>query len=100
MIKEKRIRKLSKEIDLCTKCPLHKERKNAVPGAGNVNSEFLIIGEAPGKKEDEEKKTFVGKAGQILDLLLKEINLTRDDFFYLTWLNAGLQIIEIQNYMK
>lgn len=73
--------KLSKEIDLCKRCPLFKTRKNAVAGSGSIYSKILIIGEAPGKTEDEEKRPFAGRAGKILDMLLKSIGLSRKDVY-------------------
>jgi uracil-DNA glycosylase len=81
MIKEAAMQKLSKEIDQCKRCSLYKTRKNAVTGDGDVNSKILIIGEAPGKTENEEKKAFAGKAGQVLDNLLQSISLQRDDIY-------------------
>lgn len=73
--------KLSKEIDQCKRCPLYKTRKNAVAGEGNLHSRILIIGEAPGKTEDEEKKPFAGRSGKILDMVLKSIDLSREDVY-------------------
>jgi uracil-DNA glycosylase len=73
--------RLSKKVDICVKCPLHKSRKNAVAGDGKANAEIFFVGEAPGKEEDLEKRTFTGRSGKLLDLLLSEINLKRDDVY-------------------
>ena len=81
MVEDEQMLKLLKEIDICTKCPLHKTRKNALTGDGRINSKILLIGEAPGQLEDEKKKAFIGRAGQVLDTLLKEINLTRNNIY-------------------
>ena len=51
--------------------------KNLVFADGNINSEIMIIGEAPGKTEDKLKKPFVGRAGKLLDKLLNRIHLDR-----------------------
>lgn len=68
-------------IKNCNDCALSKNRKNIVIGEGNEKSHILIIGEAPGKKEDIEKKPFVGRAGNTLDSLLKKIDLNRQDTY-------------------
>jgi len=67
------------EIIVCTKCPLWKTRKNAVPGEGNSESPVMFIGEAPGQSEDIKGKPFVGAAGKFLETLLSEIGLSRND---------------------
>jgi uracil-DNA glycosylase len=69
------------EIYTCTLCGLHSGRTRTVPGAGNPNAEILFIGEAPGYYEDQQGLPFVGKSGQYLDELLKQIGLARDDVF-------------------
>jgi len=69
------------EVIVCTKCPLWKTRKNAVPGEGNPESLVMFIGEAPGQSEDIEGKPFVGAAGKFLETLLSEIGLSRSDVF-------------------
>lgn len=67
------------EVRSCTACALHKDRTRAVPGEGPVNAEILFIGEAPGRNEDQQGRPFVGQAGKLLEELLAEIGLTRDD---------------------
>jgi len=69
------------EIIVCTKCPLWKTRKNAVPGEGNSESPVMFIGEAPGQSEDIKGKPFVGAAGKFLETMLSEIGLSRNDVF-------------------
>ena len=69
------------EVIVCTKCPLWKTRKNAVPGEGNPESPVMFIGEAPGQSEDIKGKPFVGAAGKFLETLLSEIGLSRNDVF-------------------
>jgi DNA polymerase len=72
---------LNNLISNCRKCDLYKTRTNTVPGDGNKNADIFFIGEAPGKNEDIQGKPFVGRAGKILDELLKFINLNRKDIF-------------------
>jgi len=65
----------------CTRCPLYATAKNPVPGAGNPDADFMIVGEAPGQNEDEQGVPFVGQAGQLLIKIIGAIGLTRDDVF-------------------
>jgi DNA polymerase len=69
------------EVVVCTKCPLWKARKKAVPGVGNPRSQIMLIGEAPGRSEDAKGEPFVGMAGKFLDLLLSQIGFSREDVF-------------------
>lgn len=70
---------ISKNIKICKKCALCKTAKNAVPGEGNPDSKIVFIGEAPGQNEDETGRPFVGRAGKLLESLLKEIGYRRED---------------------
>jgi uracil-DNA glycosylase len=72
---------LYKEVSGCTKCPLHETRTKAVFGAGNADAELMFVGEAPGAEEDRQGLPFVGRAGQLLNQLLEEIELSREDVF-------------------
>lgn len=72
---------IAREIRMCTKCPLHKARKKAVPGEGNHKAEILFIGEGPGSSEDEQGRPFVGEAGKFLDELLNSAKIKREDVF-------------------
>jgi DNA polymerase len=65
----------------CTRCPLYATAKNPVPGTGNPNADFMIVGEAPGANEDEQGVPFVGQAGQLLTKIIEAIQLGRDDVF-------------------
>ncbi|WP_069807229.1 type-4 uracil-DNA glycosylase [Vulcanisaeta thermophila] len=65
----------------CTRCRLHEGRKNAVPGEGPLNAKLMIIGEAPGEKEDIEGRPFVGAAGQLLTKLLNSVGIRREDVY-------------------
>jgi uracil-DNA glycosylase len=62
----------------CTRCPLHQTRTTVVFGAGNADSDLMFIGEAPGANEDRMGLPFVGQAGKLLDKLLGEIGLERN----------------------
>jgi uracil-DNA glycosylase len=72
---------LYKEVRGCERCPLHATRTQAVFGAGNANADLMFVGEAPGQQEDIQGIPFVGRAGQLLNELLAENGLARDDVF-------------------
>jgi len=72
---------LIQQILTCTKCGLHKYRKNAVPGEGRVDAVLMFVGEAPGAHEDEEGRPFVGAAGKLLTQLIESIGLKRGDVY-------------------
>jgi uracil-DNA glycosylase len=73
--------KLFREVKECQRCPLYATRTNAVFGSGNADADLMFVGEAPGFHEDQQGKPFVGAAGKLLDTLLGEIGLSRDDVF-------------------
>ena len=62
--------KLRSEVAVCTRCELHKNRTQTVFGVGNINADWLIIGEAPGAEEDRQGEPFVGLAGKLLNSML------------------------------
>jgi uracil-DNA glycosylase family 4 len=72
---------LYRQVSECTRCPLHAERTRAVFGAGNADAELMFIGEAPGAEEDRQGIPFVGRAGQLLNQMLEEIGMKREDAF-------------------
>src|ERR1700759_1936355 len=72
---------LYKEVSNCRKCPLYETRTKAVFGAGNADADLMFVGEAPGAEEDRQGLPFVGRAGQLLNQLLEEIGLSREDVF-------------------
>ena len=67
----------------CTKCELHKTRSNVVLGVGNRSAEILLVGEGPGESEDLKGEPFVGRAGKLLDDMLKIIGLDRTKNIYI-----------------
>ncbi|MEA2174600.1 MAG: uracil-DNA glycosylase [Blastocatellia bacterium] len=79
--KAARLEELAAQIRVCTKCPLCESRTLAVPGDGKPNAKVMIIGEAPGREEDESGHPFVGSAGRYLDHVLEGTGLNRRDFF-------------------
>ncbi len=74
---------LKNQCMTCQKCDLCKTRKNVVFGIGNPRSEVVFIGEGPGEQEDIQGKPFVGRSGQLLDKMLKAVDLSRDENIYI-----------------
>ncbi|HET7052409.1 MAG TPA: uracil-DNA glycosylase [Solirubrobacterales bacterium] len=72
---------LYKDVQACTLCPLHETRAKAVFGAGDADADVMFVGEAPGAEEDRQGLPFVGRAGQLLNQMLGEIGLSREDVF-------------------
>jgi uracil-DNA glycosylase family 4 len=79
MDKKEMMEKLNKQIASCKKCSLCETALNPVPGEGNINAEIVFIGEAPGATEDKLGRPFVGRAGNLLEKLLGDIGLKRQD---------------------
>jgi DNA polymerase len=73
--------KVAQEIFECDRCGLTADCTNKVIGEGNIDSDIVLVGEAPGKKEDETGRPFVGTAGRLLDELMETANIDRDDVF-------------------
>jgi DNA polymerase len=72
---------LKAEVLSCKKCGLHTTRTQGVFGVGNRRADWLIIGEAPGAEEDRQGEPFVGRAGQLLNAMLRAIGLERESVF-------------------
>ena len=72
---------LKAEVLSCKKCSLHTTRTQGVFGVGNRRADWLIIGEAPGAEEDRQGEPFVGRAGQLLNAMLRSIGLPREAVF-------------------
>jgi len=79
--RRERLVDLYKEVQACTRCPLHETRTKAVFGAGDADADLMFVGEAPGADEDRQGLPFVGRAGQLLNQMLEGIGLSRDDVF-------------------
>ncbi len=79
--KKREMQRIIDEISKCEKCELHKTRKKPVPGEGSITSRIMLIGEAPGRNEDEQGKPFVGQAGKFLNQLLKEAGIRREEVY-------------------
>ena len=74
---------LEKECKKCEKCKLSKTRTNVVFGVGNPEADVMFIGEGPGENEDLQGEPFVGRGGQLLDKMLKAVDLDRNKNIYI-----------------
>ena len=72
---------LEQAVRTCTRCVLHATRTQAVFGVGNRQARWMIIGEAPGGEEDRQGEPFVGRAGQLLNVMLQAVGLSREQVF-------------------
>ena len=79
--KRKLLVELYYQTSRCQNCKLGRTRRRVVFGSGDINSNIMLIGEAPGYHEDLQGKPFVGEAGQLLDRILTAINLKREKVF-------------------
>ncbi|MEM9208282.1 MAG: uracil-DNA glycosylase [Pseudomonadota bacterium] len=73
--------KLRRIVAECRACALHESRTQTVFGVGNPTADWMIIGEAPGAEEDRRGEPFVGRAGKLLDEMLRAIGLDRNTAF-------------------
>jgi DNA polymerase len=69
---------LRQAVAECTACELCRSRRQTVFGVGHAQAHWMIVGEAPGEQEDLKGEPFVGAAGQLLDNMLRAVNLTRE----------------------
>jgi DNA polymerase len=76
------LRAIREDIGDCTRCVLHKQgRKQIVFGVGDPRAALMFVGEAPGADEDEQGEPFVGRAGQLLNNMIKAMGLRREDVY-------------------
>lgn len=68
-------------VAACTECGLHAGRTQTVFGVGNPDADWMIIGEAPGAEEDRRGEPFVGRAGKLLDEMLRAAGQSREKVF-------------------
>ena len=76
------LRVIREDLGDCTRCRLHQQgRKQIVFGVGNPKADLMFIGEAPGADEDQQGEPFVGRAGQLLNNMIKAMGLQRGDVY-------------------
>jgi uracil-DNA glycosylase len=72
---------IREDLGDCTRCKLHQGRTNIVFGVGNPRAELMFVGEGPGADEDAQGEPFVGRAGQLLNNMIKAMGLRREDVY-------------------
>jgi uracil-DNA glycosylase family 4 len=73
---------IREDLGDCTRCKLHQQgRKQIVFGVGNPHAELMFVGEGPGADEDAQGEPFVGRAGQLLNNMIKAMGLRREDIY-------------------
>jgi len=78
----KALKIIREDLGDCKRCPLHKQgRKQIVFGVGNPTAELMFVGEGPGADEDEKGEPFVGRAGQLLNNMIKAMGITRESVY-------------------
>ena len=75
------LRELESIASVCTDCSLSEGRTNVVFSSGSPDASLMVVGEGPGRQEDEQGIPFVGRSGQLLSRLLGEIGLDREDVY-------------------
>jgi DNA polymerase len=72
---------LRARVAACTRCTLHQTRTQTVFGVGDEQADWLVVGEAPGADEDAQGEPFVGRAGQLLNAMLKAVGFDRGQVY-------------------
>jgi uracil-DNA glycosylase len=76
------LRMIREDLGDCTRCRLHQQgRKQIVFGVGNPRADLMFVGEGPGADEDEKGEPFVGRAGQLLNNMIKAMGLSREEVY-------------------
>ncbi|WP_336945691.1 UdgX family uracil-DNA binding protein [Asaia sp. HN010] len=72
---------LSRALESCQRCDLCRYATQSVPGAGPEHASLMLVGEQPGDQEDLQGRPFVGPAGQVLDRVLSQVGIERDEVY-------------------
>jgi DNA polymerase len=72
---------IREDLGECTRCQLHKGRTKLVYGVGSPHADLMFVGEGPGADEDAQGEPFVGRAGQLLNNMIKAMGLQREDIY-------------------
>src|ERR1700675_1290129 len=72
---------IREDLGECSRCKLHQDRNQIVFGVGNPHAELMFVGEGPGADEDAQGEPFVGRAGQLLNNMIKAMGLRREDIY-------------------
>lgn len=72
---------LARTVGACTRCGLEATRTQTVFGVGNRSTDWLVVGEAPGADEDRQGEPFVGRAGQLLNSMIRALGFQREQVY-------------------
>jgi DNA polymerase len=72
---------IREDLGDCTRCKLYKGRTKIVFGVGDPRAELMFVGEGPGADEDAQGEPFVGRAGQLLNNMIKAMGIRREDVY-------------------
>jgi len=72
---------LEQKILKCRLCALAETRQHAVPGEGNIKTDIMFVGEAPGRDEDVQGRPFIGRAGQLLTKIINAMKFQRNEVY-------------------
>jgi DNA polymerase len=75
------LKMIREDLGECSRCKLHLDRNKIVFGVGDPNAELMFVGEGPGADEDAQGEPFVGRAGQLLNNMIKAMGLRREDVY-------------------
>lgn len=75
------LEEIRQQLEACCCCKLGATRKNLVFGEGDPQAELVFVGEGPGADEDEQGRPFVGRAGKLLDDIIKAMKLKREEVY-------------------
>lgn len=76
-----KLKELCKMASVCQECPLHENRTKVVFGEGPVDAKIMLVGEAPGRNEDETGRPFIGMAGKLLSEVLVDTGIDRSKIY-------------------
>lgn len=79
--RSERLQAVAAEAQACTACRLCEQRNTVVFGDGDANADLMFVGEGPGYNEDRQGLPFVGRAGQLLNRIIRAIDLRREDVY-------------------
>jgi uracil-DNA glycosylase len=88
--KEKLLTELYSVIKNCKTCELHKSRQQALPGEGNPEAKLFLVALAPGEQEDREGRMFIGSSGKMLDDLLENAKVNRNELYISNLIKCNL----------
>jgi uracil-DNA glycosylase len=81
MDKKQKLSQLNSQIRSCQQCSLAKTRKHTLSGEGNLDARLFLIAQAPGKVEDERGRMFIGPSGKVLNRLLDDTAVSRNEIY-------------------